>query len=400
ICFSKSTSSIQIKSGQSTVSFNSYAKHYMVLEMFIEYNLIEIDFIIKFFLGTQKYKYSQISVFIKETLDLIYLNMKEQFSENPRVSKSCIEKEKQENISKTFKTNIQKEADEVGLSNNVVCLSSSVESLYKKINSNLETLKKQFEKNAFEVFFMYYIIQLKNLPKSKILVLKITKDIADLIFESTAFHRPSVLTIKEYIDHECKEIVKNINILLETKYIEHQKRIRNKELLEDNEQGYRLELENFKQSQKNEKYKLDDRCTELYIEQLQDILKKALKTLIKTFTTEGELKNYLKELEKDIMKSTGLEYDQEEAEWANSGITEEIPFNLFNILIKFVVEEFVILLFDPMLSSGYSLRDLKRDFVLEKKQFVASNINRYIDFIHFFQWIFSSIISTTEICYN
>ncbi|KAF7694579.1 hypothetical protein CDIK_2139, partial [Cucumispora dikerogammari] len=32
--------------------------------------------------------------------------------------------------------------------------------------------------------------------------------------------------------------------------------------------------------------------------------------------------------------------------------------------------------------------------------FVASNINRYIDFIHFFQWIFSSIISTTEICYN
>ncbi|KAF7684954.1 hypothetical protein CDIK_4297, partial [Cucumispora dikerogammari] len=191
ICFSKPTSSIQIENKQSTFSFDFYAEREIDLSMKIKHNLLYKNSIIKNFQSTQKNKYAQISAFTKETLDLIYLNIKEQFTENPRVSKSCIEKEKQENITKTFKTNIQKKADEVGLSNNVVCLSLSVESLYKKIDSNLEALEKQIDKNALEISYINYIMKLKKQTIFKLLFLKITEDLTR-IFEPTNFQQPSV----------------------------------------------------------------------------------------------------------------------------------------------------------------------------------------------------------------
>ncbi|KAF7702774.1 hypothetical protein CDIK_0381, partial [Cucumispora dikerogammari] len=191
ICFSKPTSSIQIENRQSTASFDFYVERHIVLSMETEHNLLYKNSIIKNFQSTQKNKYAQLSAFPKETIDLLYLNIKEQFTENPCVSKGCIEKEEQENITKTIKTNIQKKADEIGLSNNVVCLFLSVESLYKKIISNFEALEKQIDKNALEVFYMNYIMELKKQTIFKLLFLKITEDLTR-IFEPTNFQQPSV----------------------------------------------------------------------------------------------------------------------------------------------------------------------------------------------------------------
>ncbi|KAF7685315.1 hypothetical protein CDIK_3936, partial [Cucumispora dikerogammari] len=240
---------------------------------------------------------------------------------------------------------------------------------------------------------------LKKQTIFKLLFLKITEDLTR-IFEPTNFQQPSVFDIKKYINLQCEKLVENINILSETKYIEYQKRIRNDQLLEYNEQRYKQQRENFKQSQQNEGCGVDDSYSEVFVEQSFINLEDLSKILIKSFTSSCCLKKYLKFFEDDIIRFTGQEYNQEDAEWTNSEITGASVFKQSEAMVNNILRNTEIMLFEPMIRLGYDLLLLKLDFALEMKQLVTSNINRYIDFNHFNQWIFSSIISSTEIFYS